>query len=76
MRWSCLNCGAVDALSIHGRCATCNSDAVAPGEGIRPVVIPTALERWFRQTIESAKEESNGSTRQQDRTHSRVLPQR
>lgn len=30
----CLNCSTVGALDTHGRCATCNSDAVVLAESV------------------------------------------
>lgn len=27
--WICMNCRNIDVLNQHGRCATCDSDAVA-----------------------------------------------
>lgn len=54
MRHFCLDCGNVRELDKHGRCATCGSDAICPGEGLRPVAAPLD---WINRAIEQAAQE-------------------
>jgi len=49
----CLDCNTVRELDGHGRCATCGSDAICPGEGLRPVAAPLD---WISRAIEEAAE--------------------
>jgi len=53
MDWWCSTCGAVD-LDVHGRCACCGSDNVAPVGTVKVIVgrverprEKTGIERYY-----------------------------
>ncbi len=48
--WICMNCRNIDVLNQHGRCATCDSDAVAVADVGRSLVRKEVeeLEKLYR----------------------------
>jgi hypothetical protein len=70
LKFFCLNCHTIGELTVHGRCSTCNSEAVAETNGIPPspspvsAPEPSSIRQLARQLLakyrDSRKERCNG----------------
>lgn len=58
--WICLNCRNIDALNQHGRCTTCDSDAVAVADAGRSRACAEIeeLERLYRAPARTHAQET------------------
>ena len=51
--WWCCNCNLLRSLDVHGRCATCGSEAIVPaetGKYVKPS-LDAELDREFQKFV-------------------------